>query len=116
MLDRVRARVFMAGDAALAATIANCACVLIRGLLPVVLVLLRSCAMRRFQRRSRVADVVGTLVGLVAGSGVSALVGIVVNVLIILLVTLLMAGNGTLFPETDLCFPFCVSDIALVIH
>jgi hypothetical protein len=32
MLDHVRARVFMAGGAALAAAVANCACVLIRGL------------------------------------------------------------------------------------
>jgi hypothetical protein len=48
MLDRVCARVFMAGGAALAAAVADCACVLIRGLLPVVLVSLRSCAMRRF--------------------------------------------------------------------
>ncbi len=62
------------------------------------------------------ADVVGTLVGLVVGPGVGALVGIVVNVLILLLITLLMAGNGTLFPETELCFPFCVADIALVIR
>ena len=62
------------------------------------------------------ADVVGTLVGLVVGPGVGALVGIVVNVLILLLITLLMAGNGTLFPETELCFPFYASDIALVIR
>ncbi len=48
MLNRVCARVFMAGGAALAAAIANCAHVLIRGLLPVVLVSLRSCAMRHF--------------------------------------------------------------------
>jgi hypothetical protein len=48
MLDRVRAHVLMAGGAALAAAIANCARVLIRGLMPVVLVLLRSCAMRCF--------------------------------------------------------------------
>jgi hypothetical protein len=48
MLDRVRARVFMAGGAALATAIANCARVLIRGLLFVVLVLLRSRAMHRF--------------------------------------------------------------------
>jgi hypothetical protein len=41
MLDRVRARVFMAGGATLAAAIANCTRVLIRGLLPVVLVSLR---------------------------------------------------------------------------
>jgi hypothetical protein len=109
MLDRVCARVFMAGGAALAATVANCTRVLIHGLLPVVLVLLHSRAMRCFRRRSSVADVVGTLVGLVAGSGVSALVGIVVYALILLLITLLMAENGTLFPETELCFPFCES-------
>jgi hypothetical protein len=48
MLDRVRAHVFMAGGAALAAAIANCAHVLICGLLPVVLVLLRSCAIHCF--------------------------------------------------------------------
>jgi hypothetical protein len=48
MLDHVCARVFMAGGAALAAAVANCARVLIRGLLPVVLVPLRSHAMRRF--------------------------------------------------------------------
>ncbi len=48
MLDRVHARVFMAGGAALAAAFANCAHVLICGLLPVVLVLLCSRAMRRF--------------------------------------------------------------------
>ncbi len=64
MLDHVCARVLMAGGAAPAATIANCARVLICGLLPVVLVLLCSCAMRHFQRRSHLADVVGTLVGL----------------------------------------------------
>ena len=116
MLDRVPACVFMAGGAALATTIANCACDLIRRLLPVVLVSLRSCAMHRFRKLSRVADVVGTLVGSVVGSGVGALVGIVVNVLIVLLITLHMAGNGTLFPETELCFPFCASDIALVIR
>jgi hypothetical protein len=136
MLDRVCACVFMAGGAALAATVANCACVLIRGLLPVVLVLLHSCAMHHFQRWPRVADIVGTLVALVVGSGVGALVGIVVNALIVLLITLLMTGNGTLFletelcfpfcesasgygtlfPETELCFPFCESDIALVIR
>jgi hypothetical protein len=106
MLDRVRACVLMAGGAALVTTIANCTHVLICGLLPVVLVLLCSHAMRRFQRRSHLADVVGTLVGLEVGSGVSALVGIVVNALIVLLITLLMTGNGTLFPETELCFPF----------
>ncbi len=48
MLDRVRARGLMAGGAALAATIATCARVLICGLMPVVLVLLRSRAMRHF--------------------------------------------------------------------
>jgi hypothetical protein len=48
MLDRVCAHVLMAGGATLAAAIANCACVLIRGLLPVVLVSLRSCTMRHF--------------------------------------------------------------------
>jgi ABC-type phosphate/phosphonate transport system permease subunit len=53
----------MAGGAALAATVANCTRVLICGLLPVVLALLRSRAMRRFRRRSRLADVVGALVG-----------------------------------------------------
>jgi hypothetical protein len=63
MLDRVHAHVLMAGGAALAATIANCACVLIRGLMPVVLVLLHSHVMRHFRRRSCLADVVGTLVG-----------------------------------------------------
>jgi hypothetical protein len=47
MLDCVRAHVFMADGAALAAAVANCARVLICGLLPVVLVLLRSHAMRR---------------------------------------------------------------------
>ncbi len=110
MLDRVRARVLMAGGAALAAVVANCARVLICGLMPVVLVSLHSRAMRRFRRRSHLADVVGTLVGLEVGSGVSALVGIVVNALIVLLITLLMAGNGTLFTETELCFPFCESE------
>ena len=59
---------------------------------------------------------VGALVGLEVVSGFGALVGIVVNALIALLVTLLMAGNGTLFPETELCFLFCESDIALVIR
>jgi hypothetical protein len=68
MLDRVRACVFMAGGAALATAVANCSHVLIPGLLPVVLVSLHSRAMRRFQRQSHVADVVGTLVGLVVGS------------------------------------------------
>ncbi len=48
MLDRVPACVFMAGGAALAAAIANYTLVMIRGLLPVVLVLLRSHAMHRF--------------------------------------------------------------------
>jgi hypothetical protein len=48
MLDRVCARVFMAGGAALATAIANCTRVLIRGLLPVVLVSLRSRAMHCF--------------------------------------------------------------------
>jgi hypothetical protein len=81
----------MAGGAALAAAVANCACVLIPGLVPVVLVSLRSRAMRRFQRRSRLADVVGTLMGLEVVSGVGALVGIVVNALIALLMTLLIA-------------------------
>jgi hypothetical protein len=109
MLNCVCAQVFMAGGAALAAALANCARVLIHGLLPVVLVLLRSRAMRRFRRQSHVADVVGTLLGLVVGSGVSALGGIVVNALIVLLITLLMAGNGTLSSETELCFPFCES-------
>jgi hypothetical protein len=80
----------MAGSAALAAAIATCARVLIRGLMPVVLVLLRSRAMRHFQRQSCLADVVGTLVGLEAGSRVGALIGIVVNVLIVLLITLLI--------------------------
>jgi hypothetical protein len=91
MLDRVHACVLMAGGAALAATVATCTCVLIRGLMPVVLVSLQSPAMRCFQRRSRLADVVGTLVGLEVGSGVSALVGIVVNGLTVLLITLLIA-------------------------
>ncbi len=49
MLDRVCACVFMAGGAALAAAVANCARVLICGLLPVVLVSLHSCAMHRFE-------------------------------------------------------------------
>ena len=81
----------MAGGATLAATVADCACVLIRGLVPVVLVLLRSHAMHRFRRRSCLADVVGALVGLEVVSGVGALVGIVVNALIALLMTLLIA-------------------------
>ncbi len=80
----------MAGGATLAAVVASCACVLIRGLLPVVLALLCSCAMRCFQRRSCLADVVGALVGLEVVSGVSALVGVVVNALIALLMTLLI--------------------------
>jgi hypothetical protein len=91
VLDRVRACVLMAGSATLVTAVATCTCVLIHGLMPVVLVSLRSCAMRCFQRRSRLADVVGTLVGLEVGSGVGALVGIVVNVLIVLLITLLIA-------------------------
>ncbi len=91
MLDHVPARVLMAGCAALAAAIAICTCVLIHGLMPVVLVSLHSRAMRCFQRRSRFADVVSTLVGLEVGSGVGALVGIVVNALINLLITLLTA-------------------------
>ncbi len=81
----------MAGGATLAATVADCACVLIRGLVPVVLVSLRSCAMHHFCRRSCLADVVGALVGLEVVSGVSALVGVVVNALIALLMTLLIA-------------------------
>jgi hypothetical protein len=48
MLDHVRARVFMAGGAALATAVANCARVLIHGLLFVVLVSLPSHAMRCF--------------------------------------------------------------------
>ncbi len=48
MLDHVRACELMAGGAALATAIANCAHFLIRGLLLVVLVSLRSHAMRRF--------------------------------------------------------------------
>ncbi len=81
----------MAGGAALAAAVASCAAVLIRGLLPVVLVLLCSCAMRCFQRWSRLADVVGAPVGLDVASGVGALVGVVVNALIALLMTFLIA-------------------------
>ncbi len=81
----------MAGGAALATTVAVCARVLIRGLEPVVLVSLRSRAMRCFQRQSLLADVVGALVGLEVVSGVGALVGIVVNALIALLMTLLIA-------------------------
>jgi hypothetical protein len=91
MLDHVRAHVLMADGAALAAANANCARVLICGLMSVVLVLLLSRAMRCFQRRSHLADLVGTLVGLDVSSGVGALVGIVVNVLIVLLITLLIA-------------------------
>ncbi len=91
ILYRARARVLMAGGAALAAPVASCAHVLIRGLLPVVLASLCSRAMRRFRRRSRLADVVGALVGLEVISGVGALVGIVVNALIALLMTLLIA-------------------------
>ncbi len=53
----------MAGGATLAVAVASCARVLIHGLLPVVLALLCSSAMRRFQRRSHLADVVGALVG-----------------------------------------------------
>ncbi len=81
----------MAGGAALAAAVASCAHSLIRGLLPVVLVSLCSRAMRCFQRRSHLADVVGALASLEVVSGVGALVGIVVNVLIALLMTLLIA-------------------------
>ncbi len=72
----------MAGGAALAAAVACCACVLICGLLLVVLASLCSCAMRRFQRRSCLADVVGALVGLEVVSGVGALIGVVVKALI----------------------------------
>ncbi len=91
MLDRVCACVPMAGGAALAAAVASCACVLICGLMPVVLVSLRSRAMRCFQRRSCLADVVATLVGMDVGSGVGTLAGIVVIALIVLLITLLIA-------------------------
>ncbi len=91
ILDRARACVLMAGGAALAATVASCARVLIRGLLPVVLALLCSRAMRCFRRRSHLADVVGAFVGLEVVSGVGALVGIVINALIALLMTLLIA-------------------------
>jgi hypothetical protein len=80
----------MAGGATLAAAVASCACVLIRGLLPVVLALLCSHAMHHFQRRSCFADV-GTLADLEVVSGFGALVGIVVNALIALLMTLLIA-------------------------
>ncbi len=48
ILDRAHARVLMAGGAALAAAVASCAHVLIRGLLPVVLELLCSRAMHCF--------------------------------------------------------------------
>ncbi len=48
MLDCVHARVLRVGGVALAGAIATCARVLIRGLMPVVLVLLRSCAMHCF--------------------------------------------------------------------
>jgi hypothetical protein len=81
----------MAGGATLAAAVASCARVLIRGLLPVVLTSLCSRAMHRFQRQSCLADVVGALVGLEVVSGVGALVGVVVNALIALLMTLLIA-------------------------
>jgi hypothetical protein len=81
----------MAGGDALAVAVASCARVLIRGLLPVVLASLRSRAMRRFRRRSRLADVVGALLDLEVVSGVGALGGIVVNALIALLMTLLIA-------------------------
>jgi hypothetical protein len=91
VLDCVRACVLMAVGAALAIAVATCARVLIRGLMPVVLVLLRSRAMRHFQRQSCLADVVTTLVGLEFGSGVGALDGIVVNALIVLLINLLIA-------------------------
>jgi hypothetical protein len=79
------------GGAALAATVASCTRVLIHGLLPVVLTSLCSRAMRCFQRQSRLADVVGALMGLEVVFGVDALVGIVVNALIALLMTLLIA-------------------------
>ncbi len=81
----------MAGGATLAAAIASCARVLICGLLLVVLALLCSRSMHRFQRRSCLADVVGALVGLEVVSGFGILVGIVVNALIALLMTLLIA-------------------------
>jgi hypothetical protein len=48
VLDRVHDHVLMAGGAALAATIATCARVLIHGLMLVVLVSLRRRAMRHF--------------------------------------------------------------------
>ncbi len=81
----------MAGGAALAAADASCARVLICGLLPVVLASLCSRAMRHFQRRSCLADVIGALVDLEVVSGVAALVGVVVSALIALLMTLLIA-------------------------
>ncbi len=81
----------MAGGATLATAVASCARVLIHGLLPVVLASLCSHAMRCFQRRSCLADVVGSLVGLEVVSGFGALVGVVVNALIALLMTLLIA-------------------------
>ncbi len=81
----------MAGGATLAAAVASCARVLIRGLLPVVLALLCSRAMHCFRRRSCLADVVGALVSLEVVSGVGSLVGAVVNALIALLMTLLIA-------------------------
>jgi hypothetical protein len=87
----VRACVLMAGGAALAAAVASCACVLIHELLLEVLASLYRCAMRRFRRRSRLADVVGALVGFEVVSGFGALVGVDVNALIALLMTLLIA-------------------------
>jgi hypothetical protein len=60
-------------------------------MLPVVLALLCSRAMHHFQRWSRLADVVGALVGLEVVSRFGALVSIVVNALIVLLMTLLIA-------------------------
>ena len=81
----------MAGGATLAAAVASSACVLICGLLSVVLALLCSRAMRCFRWWSRLADVVGALVGLEVVSGFGALVGVVVNALIALLMTLLIA-------------------------
>jgi hypothetical protein len=90
-MGRARACVFMAGGAAVAAAVADCDRVLIRGLVPVVLVLLRSRAMHRLHRWSCLADVIGALVGLEFESGVGTLVGIEVNALIALLMTLLIA-------------------------
>ncbi len=81
----------MAGGATLAAAVASCARVLILGLLLVVLASLCSRAMRHFRRQSRLADVVGALVGLEVVSGFSTLVSVVVNALIALLMTLLIA-------------------------